>query len=273
MVGDPRRLREQFADELLRPDRWGEFASGISRGLEALPGVRVPYRGVDQWTRTVIPLGGTVLVVLAAALAFWPRRNGKTGFPGVALFLLVALYAVPAVALDFENEFLRGAALALLVLAFLRLAICGSQEYKQKGADREILTKAQIESDPVLGATLVPLEFVSQLIYLTEPYGVARRIANVRRMTREVQQHPRKTSIPTMSWVSEGTTGTVVNNNYDMVELLAKKLQLLMQASNELLEDAAISVADDLASSMREATVMSARSSSSGWISACTDGA
>ena len=33
----------------------------------------------------------------------------------------MALYAVPAVSLDFENEFLRGAALALLVLAFLRL--------------------------------------------------------------------------------------------------------------------------------------------------------
>ena len=33
----------------------------------------------------------------------------------------MALYAIPAVALDFENEFLRGAALALLVLAFLRL--------------------------------------------------------------------------------------------------------------------------------------------------------
>jgi transglutaminase-like putative cysteine protease len=109
------------ADELLRPDRWGELSSGISRGIEALPGIRVPYRGVDVWTRTVIPLGGTVLVTLAAALAFWPRRNGRTGFPGIALFLLVALYAIPAVALDFENEFLRGAALALLVLAFLRL--------------------------------------------------------------------------------------------------------------------------------------------------------
>ncbi|HET8754756.1 MAG TPA: transglutaminaseTgpA domain-containing protein [Solirubrobacteraceae bacterium] len=109
------------ADELLRPDRWGELASGVSRGVEALPGIRVPYRGVDQWTRTVMPLGGTVLVTLAAALAFWPRRNGRTGFPGLALFLLVALYAIPAVALNFENEFLRGAALALLVLAFLRL--------------------------------------------------------------------------------------------------------------------------------------------------------
>ena len=108
------------ADELLRPDRWSALASGIARGIESLPGVRVPYRGVDEWTRTVIPLGGTVVVVVAAAVAFWPRR-GRTGFPGVALTLLVALYAVPAVSLDFENEFLRGAALALLVLAFLRL--------------------------------------------------------------------------------------------------------------------------------------------------------
>jgi transglutaminase-like putative cysteine protease/phosphatidylserine synthase len=108
------------ADELLRPDLWGSLASGINRGVAALPGVRVPYRGLDEWIRIVLPLGGTVLVTAAAILAFWPRRN-RIGFPIPALTLLVALYAVPAVSLDFENEFLRGAALALLVLAFLRL--------------------------------------------------------------------------------------------------------------------------------------------------------
>ena len=107
-------------DELLRPDNWGALASGIGRGIESLPGVRVPYRGLDEWTRTVIALGGTTLVVLAAIAAFWPRTH-RTGFPGLALTLLVGLYAVPAVSLNFENEFLRGAALALLVLAFLRL--------------------------------------------------------------------------------------------------------------------------------------------------------
>jgi protein-glutamine gamma-glutamyltransferase len=108
------------ADELLRPDRWEALGSGIGRGIESLPGVRVPYRGLDEWTRTVLGLGGTVLLVAAAVAAFWPRRRG-TGYPAVALGLLVALYAIPAVALDFENEFLRGAALALLVVAFLRL--------------------------------------------------------------------------------------------------------------------------------------------------------
>ena len=108
------------ADELLRPDQWEAFASGIARGIESLPGIRVPYRGVDEWTRTTIGVGGTVLTTLAAAVAFWPRGR-RTGYVIPALVLLVALYAVPAVALDFENEFLRGAALALLVLAFLAL--------------------------------------------------------------------------------------------------------------------------------------------------------
>jgi transglutaminase-like putative cysteine protease len=108
------------ADELLRPDGWSELSGGISRGIQALPGVRVPYRGLDQWTRTVIALGGTVLVVVAALLAFWPRR-GRMGFPLAALIALIALYAVPMVALDFQHEFLRGALLALLVVAFLRL--------------------------------------------------------------------------------------------------------------------------------------------------------
>jgi protein-glutamine gamma-glutamyltransferase len=88
------------ADELLRPDQWGALSSGINRGIAALPGVRVPYRGLDEWIRIVIPVGGTVLVTAAAILAFWPRRN-RIGFPGPALTLLVALYAVPAVSLNF----------------------------------------------------------------------------------------------------------------------------------------------------------------------------
>jgi transglutaminase-like putative cysteine protease len=113
-------LAAGIGDELLRPDRWSELAGGITRGIDALPGARVPYRGIDAWTRIVIPLGGTVLIAVAALAAFWPRR-GRIGFPLVALFLLVTLYAVPAVALDFQGEFLRGALLALLVLAFLRL--------------------------------------------------------------------------------------------------------------------------------------------------------
>ncbi|MEA2291078.1 MAG: protein-glutamine gamma-glutamyltransferase [Solirubrobacteraceae bacterium] len=105
---------------LLRPSGWSELAAGISRGIAALPGVRVPYRGVEPWIRIVMPLGGTMLVAVAALLAFWPRRE-RLGWTGAALLALVVLYAVPAVAMDFTVEFLRGGILAVLVLAFLRL--------------------------------------------------------------------------------------------------------------------------------------------------------
>ena len=73
-------LAGRVADELLLPTGWSELAGGISRGISDLPGVRVPYRGLDDWVRTVIPLGGAALVTLAAVLAFWPRRD-RLGFP------------------------------------------------------------------------------------------------------------------------------------------------------------------------------------------------
>ena len=77
-------LAGRVADELLLPGGWSELAGGISRGISDLPGVRVPYRGLDDWVRTVIPLGGSALVLLAALLAFWPRR-ARLGFPVAAL--------------------------------------------------------------------------------------------------------------------------------------------------------------------------------------------
>ena len=80
----------------------------------------MPYRGLDESTRLVIGLGGTVLAVAAALLAFWPRRS-ELGLRNVALVLLVTLYVIPAVALDLSSEFLSGALLALLVVAYLRL--------------------------------------------------------------------------------------------------------------------------------------------------------
>jgi transglutaminase-like putative cysteine protease len=108
------------ADEQLLPTRWSELAAEIGRGLSTLPGARVPYRGLDESTRLVIAIGGTVLAVVAALLAFWPRRR-ELGFRNVALVLLVTLYAVPVVALDLSSQFLSGALLALLVVAYLRL--------------------------------------------------------------------------------------------------------------------------------------------------------
>src|SRR3712207_6960645 len=51
------------------------FRSG--RGIGAIPGARVPYRGLDEWTRLTILAGGGVLVAGAALLGFWARRGGS----------------------------------------------------------------------------------------------------------------------------------------------------------------------------------------------------
>lgn len=114
-------LAGRVADELVFPTGWTELAQGLSRAIEDLPGIRVPYRGLDDWVRSAIPLGGSALVALAAVLAFWPRRSGKLGFPGLALPALLTLYVVPVVALIMEHEFWRGAAFTLLMVVFLRL--------------------------------------------------------------------------------------------------------------------------------------------------------
>jgi transglutaminase-like putative cysteine protease len=136
-------------DELLLPGGWSELAGGISRGISDLPGVRVPYRGLDEWVRTVIPLGGSALVLLAAVLAFWPRRT-RLGFPGLALLGLIVLYVVPVVALDFNVEFLRGATFTLLMVAFLRLEKLRRPDSLAAGALAVVATLVALVAAPVL---------------------------------------------------------------------------------------------------------------------------
>ena len=107
-----------IALRLLVPDAWGELADGIAQGLGALPGVRVPYRGFDEWTRAVIVLGGTLLVTTSAYVAFAPTRTG-TGRPYAAAALLGVLYAVPVVERSPQRPFLSGAVFALLLATLL----------------------------------------------------------------------------------------------------------------------------------------------------------
>jgi transglutaminase-like putative cysteine protease len=135
----------------LRVSRWDELAGGISRGIEALPGVRVPYRGVDGWIRLVIPLGGTTLVMVAALLAFWPRRE-RLGWPLVALLLLVVLYVVPTVTLIFAGEFLRGAVLAALVVVFLRLEKLRLRDARLAGALAGVVVLGGLLVAPLINA-------------------------------------------------------------------------------------------------------------------------
>ncbi len=137
--------------------------------------------------------------------------------------------------------------------AWARQVISGGKAYKAAAGDIEIMRKAQVEFNNQLGGALVPLEFAPQLIWLTEQYGAAKRLANVVPMSSESKAYPRKTGIASMSPIAENGTISVSDNNYGNVTLTAKKYGVLFKVTNELFEDAAINVSDDLARSIAEA--------------------
>lgn len=139
--------------------------------------------------------------------------------------------------------------------AFLRVAAAKAArvEYPRMAEDLDIVGKGQFEHTNTLGGFLVPEEVETQLIWLTEQYGVARRVANVVAMGSDTKWQPRKTGIGSASHIAEGGTMTATNNTYDRVELVARKVYRLCTASSEVLEDAAVGVADDLADSFAEA--------------------
>jgi HK97 family phage major capsid protein len=137
--------------------------------------------------------------------------------------------------------------------AFARKCIMGNFEYAQARADNEIVKKAQTEGLNTGGGATVPIEFMNSLIWLTEQYGVTRRLASVWKMTRDTIIVPRKTSIPTMTYTAEAAAITAADAAYDNVQLVARKGTILTQISNELLQDSAINIADDTARSIAEA--------------------
>ncbi len=70
--------------------------NGIGQGLSALPGILVPYSGINEWARIVMLLGAAVLLLDAAMLlAFAPPALGDVRRAGAAL-PLIALVVVPA---------------------------------------------------------------------------------------------------------------------------------------------------------------------------------
>lgn len=97
------------------------------------------------------------------------------------------------------------------------------------------------------GGFLVPEQFENDLIDLRETYGVFRRNAKVRPMRSDTRSDPRRTGGLTAYFVGEMQQGTASTKTWDRVQLTAKKLMVLSLISNELSEDAVISIGDDLA--------------------------
>jgi len=137
--------------------------------------------------------------------------------------------------------------------AWARATLMKGNDYATKKADLDIVGKAQVDFNNQLGGALVPIEFMPNLVWLTEQYGVARKLANVVPMSRDVLTVPRKTAIVSMSPIAETGTISATDNSYNNVTLTAKKYGVLFQVSRELLADSAVNIADDIARSIAEA--------------------
>jgi transglutaminase-like putative cysteine protease len=113
-------VRMGVPDEFLRPEFWNDFAAMVDRGLTGLRTVRWPYNGEDPVVSLVVMLALPPVLILAAALAFWPVKRSP-GLDAIALVLLVALYGVAITDQKFSGELGRGVLLLLLIAAWLWL--------------------------------------------------------------------------------------------------------------------------------------------------------
>jgi transglutaminase-like putative cysteine protease len=97
--------------------------SWIEGGLSALPGVMVPYSGINQWVRVIELLGAGVLLLDAGLLlAFVPRGLGDLRRAGAAL-PLIALAVVPSTLVRPQLPYLQG----LILFALLALMMWGER--------------------------------------------------------------------------------------------------------------------------------------------------
>jgi HK97 family phage major capsid protein len=102
------------------------------------------------------------------------------------------------------------------------------------------------EGSDSAGGFLVPTEVEQTIIDLRETFGVFRRKAKVVPMGRDTKTQPVRSSGITASWVGENDEISASDKAWKQLNLVARKLAALTRYSNELSEDATISIGDDL---------------------------
>src|SRR5215212_10159281 len=108
---------------LLLPGHWDEFGDGLDRGFSGLDSFQWPYGGGDHWVRLTLLLAMPLLVAPAGALAFWPAKRDAAArvLRWLALALLLVAYGTGTTQLSLSGWPLRGAALLVVMAAWLWL--------------------------------------------------------------------------------------------------------------------------------------------------------
>ena len=106
---------------LLLPGHWDELGDGLDRGFSGLSNFTWPYAEGEHWVRLTLLLGMPALAAPAAILAFWPARRGAAALRWCALALLLVAYGTGTTQLGLGGWALRGAALLVVIAAWLWL--------------------------------------------------------------------------------------------------------------------------------------------------------
>jgi len=95
------------------------IATRIGRGLQALPGITIPFTGGVHWVSLVIVLGAGVLLLDSALLLAFSEATPTDGRRAAAALPLVALAVVPSTILPPTVPYLHGLLLFALIVAFV----------------------------------------------------------------------------------------------------------------------------------------------------------
>jgi transglutaminase-like putative cysteine protease len=157
--------------------RIGSLGRAISDGVSQLPGVVVPYRGSDPWTRAVIVLGAGVLMLGGALMLASPRPQpgGSDRFRAPA---------GPALTGRSDDARLICAALPLIVLVIVPSALARPQFAWLHGAVTFLLLALFVFSERVppgraLGASACVAVAAVAALLISPALGVRRPWVNV----------------------------------------------------------------------------------------------
>ena len=110
--------------------------------------------------------------------------------------------------------------------------------------------KAQSEGTTTAGGFTVPDPLSSDLIYLREQFGIARRECKIYPMSADILNVPNASASTTVYYPGENTAITASDLTFAQVQLVAKKMAVLTQVSKELAEDSIIDFGATLARDM-----------------------
>lgn len=112
------------------------------------------------------------------------------------------------------------------------------------------VTNVGVEGTGTLGGYTVPSPLAQTIIDVRERVGVARQVLKVMPMTSDTLSIARRDGGLTVYYVGEAAAITLSDKLWGQVELIAKKRAVAHQISQELQDDALISIVDDAMNEM-----------------------